>query len=121
LSGRDDPRAGQQGELHGVAAEIPGAAEDSHSLARSHASVVKQHLLSGATDDDRNRGGFDVGEPGWLDRDHPRFRDGVFRISPGKARIADAEDLFPWLKTATSRPTCSIEPERSAPSVRGNG
>jgi hypothetical protein len=89
-------------ELDSVTAYIPSAAEDDDSLAFSHAGVVKQHLPSSATDD-RNRSGFGVAKPSWLHCDHPRVDEGIFRISAGKPRIGDAENLFARSKTHHAR------------------
>ena len=64
-----------------------------HRLAGFELGLIEQSLPC-RHGNDRNGGRFDVGERGWLARDHRRRSQGIFGIGPDEPRIRDAINLI---------------------------
>jgi hypothetical protein len=118
--GPDGSETRATGQLNRIRSDVSCRPVNDHCLASFELGLIKQRLPC-RHGNDRNRGSFNVGQRGWLPRDHRRGSDSILGIGPGKPGIRSTISRIPHTQVRNPWPTATISPDRSEPGVRGSG
>lgn len=108
------------GQLNRVGSNVAGRSVNDHRLTRFELSVIKQGLPCG-DGNDRDGGGFNVGQRAWLVRDHVRGSQGVLGVGSDKLRIRSTINLISRAHFGNAGARGDDFTGRSEPRVRGSG